>query len=389
MRPASATRGRHYENFPVASLLVPARHARARGRRLCVCACGRRLRRRRRPAVDERHRLLDGWLAAPAARRQLGRARAGRRGRASPRNRSRSSSRSAQPSARVGCRCALFEDLAERVPAGRDGDAIRQLGGPARLLPPLGQSGRPPRAADRGLSTTRGSTRWSDAICTALQLTNFWQDLSVDLARGRMLPAAERCARRPGETCGRTHHASVAAALAAAARRTRALFDAGRPLVRRGPRPTALRAARHVARRHRAFSIASSVELDGVPTSRPRSASLDAPWFAWRALTWPGREAAMSRDTSFYYSFLVLPPRKRSAIDRGVGLLPRGGRRGGRGSAGRGRSHAARGRWQSLACGAELDAPASAAPRRATRAGARAAAVHPRVRPAARSRSRS
>ena len=26
---------------------------------------------------------------------------------------------------------------------------------------------------------------WSDAICTALQLTNFWQDLSVDLPRGR------------------------------------------------------------------------------------------------------------------------------------------------------------------------------------------------------------
>src|SRR5258707_12627733 len=26
------------------------------------------------------------------------------------------------------------------------------------------------------------------------------------------------------------------------------------------------------------------------------------------------RQSAMSRDTSFYYSFLVLPPRKRSAI---------------------------------------------------------------------------
>jgi hydroxysqualene synthase len=36
----------------------------------------------------------------------------------------------------------------------------------------------------------------SDAICTALQLINFWQDLSVDLARGRnYLPGAdcERC----------------------------------------------------------------------------------------------------------------------------------------------------------------------------------------------------
>jgi hydroxysqualene synthase len=37
----------------------------------------------------------------------------------------------------------------------------------------------------------------SDAICTALQLVNFWQDLSVDLPRGRIyIPAAD--ARRHG-----------------------------------------------------------------------------------------------------------------------------------------------------------------------------------------------
>ena len=28
--------------------------------------------------------------------------------------------------------------------------------------------------------------RWSDAICTALQLTNFWQDFGVDWRRGRL-----------------------------------------------------------------------------------------------------------------------------------------------------------------------------------------------------------
>ena len=37
--------------------------------------------------------------------------------------------------------------------------------------------------------------RQSDAICTALQLANFWQDLSIDTRRGRIyLPAAD-CAR--------------------------------------------------------------------------------------------------------------------------------------------------------------------------------------------------
>jgi squalene synthase HpnC len=34
----------------------------------------------------------------------------------------------------------------------------------------------------------------SDAICTALQLINFWQDLSVDLSRGRFYLPQDRCA---------------------------------------------------------------------------------------------------------------------------------------------------------------------------------------------------
>ena len=34
----------------------------------------------------------------------------------------------------------------------------------------------------------------SDAICTALQLINFWQDLSVDLPRGRYYLPADACA---------------------------------------------------------------------------------------------------------------------------------------------------------------------------------------------------
>jgi squalene synthase HpnC len=37
--------------------------------------------------------------------------------------------------------------------------------------------------------------RRSDAVCTALQLTNFWQDLGRDLARGRMFVPAEDLAR--------------------------------------------------------------------------------------------------------------------------------------------------------------------------------------------------
>ena len=84
---------------------------------------------------------------------------------------------------------------------------------------------------------TRSSTAWSDAICTALQLTNFWQDLQSRFrSRAHLSPAREQLrARRAARTISRARrmHARLAAALAAAVARTRALFDAGRPAVRR------------------------------------------------------------------------------------------------------------------------------------------------------------
>ena len=73
----------------------------------------------------------------------------------------------------------------------------------------------------------------SDAVCTALQLTNFWQDLAVDWSRGRLYVPEE---------IGRAHQADVAsldanritpqwaAALADCGNRTRALFERGRPV---------------------------------------------------------------------------------------------------------------------------------------------------------------
>jgi squalene synthase HpnC len=39
------------------------------------------------------------------------------------------------------------------------------------------------------------NVRWSDAICTALQLINFWQDIALDFARGRIYLPSEDMAR--------------------------------------------------------------------------------------------------------------------------------------------------------------------------------------------------
>ncbi len=78
--------------------------------------------------------------------------------------------------------------------------------------------------------------RWSDAICTALQLTNFWQDFAIDWRRGRIyVPEAEWTAAgaRPDDltpTMASTPR-EWRRALTACGARTRDLFDQGRPLL--------------------------------------------------------------------------------------------------------------------------------------------------------------
>jgi squalene synthase HpnC len=73
----------------------------------------------------------------------------------------------------------------------------------------------------------------SDAVCTALQLTNFWQDLAVDWPRGRLY-VPEQVWRSHGATLGdleaRAWTPAWRAALTECGGRTRACFDAGRPV---------------------------------------------------------------------------------------------------------------------------------------------------------------
>lgn len=76
--------------------------------------------------------------------------------------------------------------------------------------------------------------RRSDAICTALQLTNFWQDLAVDWAKGRLyVPHDIRAQAQADEAAldRREWPASWQYAMRDAATRTRALFIEGRPLL--------------------------------------------------------------------------------------------------------------------------------------------------------------
>jgi squalene synthase HpnC len=78
--------------------------------------------------------------------------------------------------------------------------------------------------------------RYSDAICTALQLANFWQDVSVDLKKDRIyIPEEDFKAHGYSEAdlrmgvCNERYRNLMKFEVA----RARALFDQGRPLLER------------------------------------------------------------------------------------------------------------------------------------------------------------
>lgn len=128
--------------------------------------------------------------------------------------------------------------------------------------------------------------RESDAICSALQLANFWQDLSVDTRRGRLyLPLAD-CARQgvdAAEIRAGNDSRATRALIAEMVRWTRQLMDTGAPLVHRidGRAGWELRLVVQGGLR-----ILDRIEQGGFDSllRRPRLHWYDLPVLAWRAL---------------------------------------------------------------------------------------------------------
>ena len=86
--------------------------------------------------------------------------------------------------------------------------------------------------------TDAQSLRESDAICTSLQLINFWQDVAVDWAKGRVyIPAADLARFGVSEEDIAQCHASDAWSrlMAFECQRTRERLMSGKPLGRRLP----------------------------------------------------------------------------------------------------------------------------------------------------------
>ena len=133
--------------------------------------------------------------------------------------------------------------------------------------------------------------RSSDALCTALQLTNFWQDFGRDWRSGRLYvprDIQDACGASESDLAAGRMPPAWARAIEASAAFTRGRFDDGRAVcdgvrgrLRVELRLTWLGGMRILDRAERGrFTL-----LD----RRPTLGIGDAPWLLWRALRWSGR----------------------------------------------------------------------------------------------------
>ena len=131
----------------------------------------------------------------------------------------------------------------------------------------------------------------SDALCTALQLTNFWQDVGRDWERDRLYVPLEdvgACQAEVRDLADRNLTDAWRCALQRVARRTRELFRGGRAVcdgvggrLRCELRITWLGGVRILDRLER--------NNFDVFASRPELTMADVPSLLWNALTWRAR----------------------------------------------------------------------------------------------------
>jgi phytoene synthase len=116
----------------------------------------------------------------------------------------------------------------------------------------------------------------SDAVCTALQLTNFWQDLEIDWTKGRLyVPESiwRPADAREADLASRRLTPEWRAAQQDVTRRTRALFDEGRDKL-------------------------EAADFD-MFTSRPTLTKADVPSLLWGSLVWrPGRTSEVLGEST-------------------------------------------------------------------------------------------
>jgi squalene synthase HpnC len=283
----------HYENFPVASRLVPAR---MRPHVAAVYAFARTaddFADEDGLTLPERHALLDDWharLMRAAGRTDVAPATdvaPGLQSRRTPIDPDLVFEALADTIETRSLDVTLFQDL---LSAFRQDTVVTRYATWEEVFDYSRRSANPVGRLVLRIAGYRDSEldAGSDALCTALQLTNFWQDLAVDWRRGRLyVPAVERDASGAAEAdldAGRITPA-WRAALTRCAARTRTLFQQGRPVcdavhgrLRYELRLTWLGAVR----------VLDRLEATGfdVFNKRPALVPADAPALVRKLLTW-------------------------------------------------------------------------------------------------------
>jgi phytoene/squalene synthetase len=142
--------------------------------------------------------------------------------------------------------------------------------------------------------------RWSDAICTALQLANFWQDVASDLARDRIYLPLEDLARfgvAEDDLLAHRTTAAFRALMRFETARTRALLESGRPLARALPWRLRLELGGVLAGGHWVLDAIDAVDGD-VFRRRPALAGKDWLRIAAHAVVPPRRHRAVAARAS-------------------------------------------------------------------------------------------
>ena len=273
----------HYENFPVASFLLPRRL------RAAVLAIYRFAR-----AADD---IADEGDAPPAARlaaldqyeRAFDDIAAGRPP-AEPlfAELSAAIDRHALP-------LALFRDL---LSAFRQDVTTARYATFAELSDYCRRSANPIGRLLLHLygATTAVDLAHSDAICTALQLINFWQDIAVDWRKNRVYLPQEDLARfgvTEAQVANGRCDGGWRALLAFETDRARALLASGRPLAQALPWRLGLELRGVLAGGHR---ILDGIDAAGgdVFRHRPQLARRDWVIVAWHALFPPRRHRILA-----------------------------------------------------------------------------------------------
>ena len=123
----------------------------------------------------------------------------------------------------------------------------------------------------------------SDAICSALQLINFWQDLSLDIPRGRFYLPEDRCAALGVDPHALNQTPQATALIAENVRWARDLMLTGAPLVKQVPGRAGWELRLVVQGGLRILDKIVALDHTTLRT-RPRLRAWDLPVMVWRAL---------------------------------------------------------------------------------------------------------